>query len=322
MTIACAAAIVLFLACSFFFSGFETGIYSLNKIRLRIWAEMGDLRALRVRALIDDMPGLLVTILVGNNLVNDGASFALILLLGRLGVAEPQYLSTLILTPVIFFFSEALPKSFFIRRPNALVYPTAVFASAAKTLFFPVVVLLRRIVSYTSRGVKGQQTGGMFFTRARIGLVLDQGVREGVVSPELQSLADNIMKMGKTTLKQVMVPLGKTAFLKEGDAPESLVELAKRTDMSRFPVLDRDCRAKGIVHIFDLAVRGGRVGSLDEIIQKPVEFLEDFPVGDALFILQKRKRQMALVVSKEGKVEGIVTIKDLVEEVVGEISAW
>ncbi len=313
---------LLFLAASFFFSGFETGMYSLNRIRMRIRAEAGDPRAIRVRAFADDMPGILATLLVGNNLVIDCLAFMAILMLTEWGVPDPQYLSTLIVTPVNFLFGEVLPKHLFSQRPNALVYPSSLFASAARILFFPLVYTLRRFAILASGG-RGRHGDELAFTRAKLGFVLDQGVREGVVSPQLQGLAGNIMRMGGIRLRQVMVPIGKAAVIAEGDGIEALAEIARKTDRSRFPVIGADGRAKGIIHVFDLATRmQDDRRTIADLMQQPVEFHEDFPLDDALFILQKRKRQMAVVVGKDGKATGIVTIKDLVEEIVGEISAW
>ncbi len=153
---------LFFLAASAYFSGFETGIYSLDKVRLRISAERGDRRARRIQTLTDDMPGLLATLLCGNNLVLEGATFAVILLLAQRGMENPEYLATLLMTPTVFIFGEVLPKNLFRRRPDSLVYPLSFLALWARWSFWPLVVVLRALSAAVARIGPGMRKETLF----------------------------------------------------------------------------------------------------------------------------------------------------------------
>lgn len=314
------ALLAFFFAASAYYSGFETGVYALNKVRLRIRANRGEAAARRVLALLEDMPGLLATLMVGNNLAVDGASFAFILLLAGQGVEDPEYVATLVMTPALFLFGEVLPKNLFRLRPNALVYPLSLFALLSQWAFLPLVAAVRLFSAAVAHLGSAGRTEKLF-SRQRLGYILHQGVEEGVVPPVLQNIAQNILRLGKTYLRQVMVPIGRAAVLRRGDGAEALKDLARRTGFSRFPVLGDRGRVEGVVHIFDLAGRDGDE-AIEPLLHKPVEFHAEFPIDDALFILQRRNRPMAVIVSSDGAAVGIVTVKDLVEEIVGEIAAW
>jgi len=311
---------LFFLAASAYFSGFETGIYSLDKVRLRISAERGDRRARRIQTLTDDMPGLLATLLCGNNLVLEGATFVVILLLAQRGIENPEYLATLLMTPTVFIFGEVLPKNLFRRRPDSLMYPLSFLALWSRWSFWPLVVVLRALSAVVARIGPGMRKETLF-SRQSLGFVLGQGVREGTVSPLMKRMADNIMRLGRTYMRQVMVPLDRAAVLHEGEGVERLKELARESGFSRFPYIGADGRARGVIHIFALAMAEEET-PIEDLMHKPVEFHAEFPIDDALFILQRRKRPIAVVVQSDGAAVGIVTVKDLVEEIVGDIEAW
>jgi CBS domain containing-hemolysin-like protein len=310
-----------FLTAAAFYAGFETGVTSLNQVRMRIRADRGEASARRLGELLGDLPGLWVTLLCGSSLAVDGACFAFVLLLVSLAAPEPDFIGALVMTPVIFVFGEVLPRNLFRLRPEALVYPLSRPAAASKILFHPLVWLLRGASAAVGRVGPGT-AGKSLFSRRRFDTVFSEGAKEGVVSPLVKDIALNIMKMGKTYLRQVMVPLPKAATLRRGDTEEALRDLARRTGFSRFPVLGEDDRVCGVLNIFDVAAGAGDGADLESLWQKPVEFHVDFPVDDALFILQKRERQMGIIVRADGTAAGIVTVKDLVEEVVGAIEAW
>lgn len=312
-------AMALFL--SFLYSATETGFYCLNRIRLRYRNEKGWWTARRINRLLDDPQGLVCAILIGNNIANYMATISFISIVqGRVPYLEAELATVLILSPFILIFCEIVPKSVFQRYADSLLYKVVPATDLSFKLFYPLVLLLKAVarLPHLLFGMEAKESP--FFSPQRLGYFLEEGTEGGALSMYQNMMARNIMALGHTPVKKVMIPLAEVTMAPDTIGPETLKDLAREKKFSRIPIYDRDkSKVIGIVTLLDF-LRDGKA----EIkgTTRPATYLEaDMPVDDALLRLRHARQRMGIV-TEGGKAVGIVTIKDLVEEIVGELSVW
>jgi CBS domain containing-hemolysin-like protein len=318
-----ALVLLLVVAASGLFSGAETGLYSLSRSRVVGGGRGRDLRAgleRLARGLLADEVGLLITLLVGNNLVNQLATYA-----GR-GVIRPLGLPpgaselalTVCLTPLLFLFGELFPKDLFRRRPHALVPLAAPAIWGARALLYPVVALLGALARFAERSV-GLDGHGLARVHGREEGVLElvrQGGR-GLRSERLEGMARNVLGLRALRIERAMIPWRRVRTVALEESPSA--ELAD-VPYSRVPVTDAAGHLRGYVHLTDVLHAGPGVPLAAHL--RPLILLEpDLPIERALARMRSSGLRMAAVGSAERPL-GIVTLKDLVEEISGELARW
>lgn len=315
--------LALALIFSFLYSATETGFYCLNRIRLRYRQERGWWTAKTISRLLDDPQGLLCTILIGNNIANYAATAAFTYTVEKnLPHLKAELVTTLILAPFLMIFCEIIPKSIAQRQADSLLYKVVPATQVSSMLFYPLVILLKGISKLPQLFLKGVEVKeSPFFHPQRLSLLLEEGTEGGAVSLYQNMMARNIMALGNIPVKKVMIPLEVVTMAPDTVGPETLKDLAREKKFSRVPIYERDrSKVVGIVTLLDF-LREGK----DEVrsFVRPTTYLEaDLPVDDALLRLRRAKQRMGIVTDGDGRAVGIVTIKDLVEEIVGELSVW
>ena len=316
--------VVLFTAllASAVFSGSETGLYRLSQARLEVEARAGRRSAKLLRYLVRHESAVLVTILVGNNL-------ALEILTWRAGeiwseTAEGfshEFLVALILTPIVFFLGEALPKDLFRRRPHATMAWTVDFLLLARFLLWPV----ERVLSLISRclgflfGLRGGARSSVG-TRESLERLLQEGARLGALEPRAEELARNALELRRLPVEQVMTPWDKVVRIsREMSDVETRAEVGE-SQYSRLPVIDAEGHVVGYLH--QLEVLGDDEGSDPFAHLREVLTLHPgTPVDRALARLRVRGVRMAIVGTPEAP-SGLVALKDLLEELSGGLGSW
>ncbi len=315
----------LFILFSFFYSGAETGVYCINRIRLRYKANRGLWAAKTIYRLLEDSQALVCTILVGNNIVNYIATaFFIVALENTFSPHKAELLTTLILTPFILVFGELLPKSIFQERANSLLFRLAPILDVSSYIFKPAVVLLAKVNRIPQLFFKDVgRTRNPFFSPQRLGYFLSEGTEEGVVTPYQNLMARNIMNLGQMALKSVMIPLKDVALIPVTISGPCLTNIARSRKFSRFPVYEnQESNIIGIINLFDFLSTNGSRPDVRGIIRGAAYLDSNMPIDDALLKLQQSKQHMGIVIDQNKKAVGIVTIKDLVEEIVGELAVW
>lgn len=315
----------VFILFSFLYSGAETGVYCINSIRLRYKASRGLWAAKTIYRLLEDSQALVCTILVGNNIVNYIATvFFIIALENTFSPRKAELFATLILTPLILVFGELLPKTIFQERANSMLLRLAPLLDASSYTLKPIVSLLtkvNRIPNFFLKDAGG--TRNPFFSLQRLGYFLSEGTKEGVVTPYQNLMAKNIMKLGQVPIRNVMIPLKDVTLISATISGQGLTNIARTRKFSRLPVYeDRENNIIGIIHLFDFLCANGSSPDIKDFIRGAAYFDSNMPIDDALFKLQRSELNMGVVVDKNKKAIGIVTIKDLVEEIVGELAVW
>jgi len=319
---------LVFLALSAFFSGSETALMSLNRYRLRHLEEQRGHRATTIRRVLTYPEKVLGTILTGNVFLNTAAS-SLVTYAVTLSVSDPERraeaitLATFALTALILLFGEMIPKSIAARHPERwsfLVIGPVVFFI---WLLSPVVKLLTLISNGFLR-LFGEVPRPL---RHEIPLeeleILVASAEMGGEPGGKRQMLRKVFELGETRVSEVMVPRTEIVAV-EVDAPlEEIVSLIQKQRFSRMPVYRETLDTiEGLVYSKDITTYWGKTTPfrLAEVLRKPYFLPDGAKVEQALEQMQKQRVHMALVVDEHGGVEGMVTLEDLLEEIVGELS--
>ena len=319
--------IFVLLVLSGFFSSSEIAMFSLASHRVEALSNEGRKAGRTLAALRNDPHRLLVTILVGNNLVNIAMSaIATGLLSYYLGTGIlPVVLSTVGITSLVLLFGESAPKSYAIENTESWALTIARPLKFAERVLLPLVVLfdyLTRAVNRVTGGRSAIETS--YVTRQEIRDIIETGEREGVLDEEEREMLQRTLRFNNTIAKEVMTPrLDMTAVSVDNTLEEAL-ETFVQSNHARLPVYEGSLdNIIGIVHIRDL-VRELQYGEADDVdlndLTTPTLHVpESKNVDDLLTEMRDERLHMVIVVDEFGTTEGLVTMEDLTEEIVGEI---
>ncbi len=317
--------LVFLLLCSAFFSSSETGMLSLNRYRLRHQAKEGHRGARRASELLAHPDRLLGTILVGNNFVNIlASSIATVLamqLWGEAGIA----IATIGLTIILLIFGEITPKTLAALRPEIIAYPVSLPLKMLQKVLYPLVAML----SWVSNGLLGL-LGVDLSNKGNDSLSTEElrsVVRESGSDLPLnrQSMLLSILDLERVTVDDIMIPRNEVAGIDLDDDLEAIISQLRTTPHTRLPVFRNDInQIEGIVHMRQIA----RLLSHDQLTKEsllaactePYFVPENTPLSTQLLNFQKQKRRIGIVVDEYGDVRGVVTLEDILEEIVGEFS--
>ncbi len=304
------------------FSGCETGLYRLSP--LRVEGDAAHNRSARViRWLLRDEYSLLITILVGNNLMIE-----LLTHVSEGAVSDSSFVPegwveisvALLLTPIVFFFAELLPKELFRQRPHLLVGTFAPLIAGAKIVLLPVSIplgVLSNLATRLMRVESGSLSRAM--GREAVVAIFAEGTHRGSLELHAERLATNVLALRGITLETEMVPWNQVEVLDAGAPDEELRRLATRSRFSRLPVVDRG-RVIGYVHQLDV-LRAGSGAQVLESLRGLLDLQPDLSVDKALQRL-RRAGQRAVLVGTPDQPRGLVTLKDLVETISGDLAGW
>jgi len=317
--------LVFLLLCSAFFSSSETGMLSLNRYRLRHQAKEGHRGAQRASELLAHPDRLLGTILVGNNFVNIlASSIATVLamqLWGEAGIA----IATIGLTIILLIFGEITPKTLAALRPEIVAYPVSLPLKLLQKVLYPLVAMLGWVSNGLLKllGVDLSNRGNDSLSTEELRSV----VRESGTDLPLnrQSMLLGILDLERVTVDDIMIPRNEVTGIDLDDDLESIIGQLRTTPHTRLPVFRNDInQIEGIVHMRQIA----RLLSHDQLTKEslleacnePYFVPENTPLSTQLLNFQKQKRRIGIVVDEYGDVRGIVTLEDILEEIVGEFS--
>jgi len=320
-------AIFLLLVLSAFFSSSEIAMFSLADHRVESLAEESTTGQL-LKHLREDPHRLLVTILVGNNLVNIAmssiATGLLSFYLGNGGLAV--VLATVGITALVLLFGESAPKSYAIENTESWALRISRPLQWAEYLLLPLIVLfdyLTRAVNKVTGGRSAIETS--YITRQEIRDIIETGEREGVLDEDEREMLQRTLRFNRTIAKEVMTPrLDMTAVSKD-DSIEEAIETCIHSGHARLPVYEGSLdNVVGVVHIRDLVrdVNYGEVETdveLADVIQPTLHVPESKNVDELLAEMRDERMHMVIVIDEFGTTEGLVTMEDLTEEIVGEI---
>ncbi len=329
-------AILGLLVLSGFFSGSETALTAASRGKLRAAVDKGSKGAERALKITEDNESLIGSVLLGNNLVNILAtSLATALftrLLGESGVA----LATLIMTFLVLIFAEVLPKTYAITNPESAATRVAPVIQLVILVFAPVVGAVRTLVRLILRlfGVQTDPDSQILAVREEIAGALNLGHSEGVVEKEDRDRILGALDLGDRTVEEVMLHRSGIEMINADTEPSEILQHCLESSHTRLPVYKDDPEnIVGVIHAKDLLramykLMEGAESSMEALksfkiadVAMPPYFVPDTTsLDDQMRQFLRRRTHFALVVDEYGALQGLITLEDILEEIVGEIT--
>lgn len=314
-------ALIILICLSAFFSSAETSMTTVNKIRIQSLAEQGDKRASILLTVIEDSGKLLSTILIGNNIVNISASSLATTITMRLFGNAAVSISTGIITLLVLIFGEITPKTM------ASLHAEKMALSYARIIHF-LMFLLTPVIFLVNKMAKGVLTllrvddsvKGNTITEHELRTLVNVGHKEGVIETEERQMIYNVFDFGDSQAQDVMVPRIDVTFADVNSSYEDLIQLFREEKHTRFPVFEETTdNIIGIVNVKDLLLTDQRDFTLRKILRDAYFTYEYKKTSELLMEMKEHSVSFAVVLDEYGATSGIVTLEDLVEEIVGDI---
>ena len=328
--LATAIAIFILLLLSAFFSGSETALTAASRAAMHQREREGGRRAAIVNRLMARREQLLGTILLGNNLVNIMASALATSLLLRLFGSSGVYLATLAMTLLILIFAEVLPKTYALRHADRAAITVAPILGILFYLLLPFAILVNGIVTVLLRlfGVR-QQDGGHRRRDANAEILgtIDLHAREGAMVKADRDMLGSILELEEIEVSEIMTHRSKIEMLDISLPPEKIVEAVLSSPHTRIPFWkDEPENIIGVLHAKNLLraihEKNGNIGEIDiaALLTPPWFVPETTTLREQLSAFRERRSHFALVVDEYGALMGLVTLEDILEEIVGDIT--
>ena len=312
-------AIVILVMCSAYFSATETAFTSLNTIRMKTWAENGDKRAARALAVGEDYDKLLSSILIGNNIVNITATTISTLLFTKIFVTYGATISTVVITIVVLIFGEISPKSVAKEFPERFAMFSAPILRVIILVLTPLNFLFSMWKKLLSKIFKPSGDDGI--TEEELMGIVDQAESEGGLDAHEGDLIRASIEFNDLDVSDILTPRVDLVAVDEESTMQEVGALFVENGYSRLPIYHETIdNIIGVVHQKDFYKARVRGEDRLAMIKSPVVYTTpNTKIFKLLRILQMNKVHMAVVVDEYGGTEGIVTLEDILEELVGEI---
>lgn len=314
---------VLLIASSALFSMSETAFLAVNKIRVRTLAEDGHKKAKIVDSLLENQDRLLSSILVGNNLVNIAASsLTTSFVISVFDAGTAVAIATGVVTLAILIFGEITPKSLATKNAESIVFGVCRFIKFLTIIFTPIVYILNFISGIFIHILGGDTESGPTMTEEDLKTIVTVSHEEGVLEDEEKEMIHNVFEFGETEIKEIMTPRIHVVSVADDVSYNDLMKAFKECQFSRIPVhSDSYDEIIGVLHIKDLMLSNVVKSKFDvkEYMRETYVVYEFNHVSDVFESMRKEHVSLAVVLDEYGVMSGIVTLEDIVEEIVGEI---
>lgn len=316
--------LAVLLVLSAFFSGSETALMSLNRYKLRHKARAGHRGAKIAEELLERPDRLIGLILLGNNAVNISASALVGVVSVQIGGELGFAIGTAVLTLVVLIFAETAPKTMAALHPERVAFPAAYIYFVLLKVLYPLVWLtnvMANAVLYLL-GLRNTDTDGYALSREELRTVVyEAGAR---ISGKYRQMLVSILDLEKVTVDDVMVPHNEIIGINLDDDEDEIQKTIAESQHTRLPVYRDDIdQVIGVLHLRNLAnVADKRVSKdmLKALVSEPYFVPEGTPLSMQLVQFQRRRERIAMVVDEYGDIQGIVTLEDILEEIVGEFT--
>lgn len=319
---------ILLLPClllSVFFSSSEAAFLSLRKVRIRHLVESRIAGAKRVARMVDQPEKVLPTILLGNNLVNTAfAALTTVIMISLMGEGRGIIVATVASTVTLLVLGETLPKTVAIRYAEPLFFFSARVLEWLDRLLFPLVALLQWVNRMLLRRLGSDPRA--LFTEEEIKVAVSIGMEAGAVEEEEARLLENVFRFGDRQLREVMTPRTEIIALERGVTLETFLGVYQEHSHTRFPIFDGTVdNVIGTLSVKDVvrAMTAGEIGPEDDVtdVLREAYFVPETKfVGQLFHELRQSGYQVVMVADEFGGLAGLVTLKQMVEEIVGRVS--
>ena len=316
------AALIILVAFSAFFSASETAFSSLNQIRLKSRAEDGDSSAARVLAMAEKYDKLLSTILIGNNIVNiAAASIGTIIFTKMLGAERGATVSTMVLTVVVLIFGEVTPKSLAKEMPETVATAVAPALSLLMLVFTPLTWLFSQWKRFLGHFVHSTEEDTI--TEGELMTMVSEAENDGELTDRESELIRSAIEFDDVEAQDVLTPRVDVVAVADDTPMDEVTERFAESGYSRLPVYhDTIDNIIGVVHekdCFAALQKHDKNVKLEDLIGPTLYTTSVTQISALLRTLREQHHHMAVVVDEYGGTEGIITLEDILEELVGEI---
>ena len=313
-------ALIVLIAFSAFFSASETAFSSLNQIRLKSRAEEGDTSAARVLAMAEKYDKLLSSILIGNNIVNiAAASIGTVLFTKWLGAERGATISTIVLTVVVLIFGEVTPKTLAKEMPETIATAVSPVLSLLLTLFTPLTWLFSQWKKLLGHFVHSSESDAI--TEGELITMVSEAENDGELTDRESQLIRSAIEFDDVEVEEILTPRVDVVAVEDDISLEELAQTFAESGYSRLPVYhDTVDNIIGVVHEKDFYIaRLKKTVTMEDLIAPTLYTTGSTQISQLLRTLREQHHHMAVVVDEYGGTEGIITLEDILEELVGEI---
>lgn len=314
--------LVILLLLSAFFSSAETALITVNRIRLRTLAEDGDMRAKRVLRITDDSGKMLSAILIGNNIVNLSASSIATSLAIKLWGSVGAGIATGVLTLLILLFGEISPKTLATIYSERIALSYSGIIELFMKLMTPIIYIINKLSTgflMLLRVDPNADTQQM--TEEELRTIVDVSKESGVIESEEHTMINNVFDFGDAQAKEVMVPRIDMTFANIESTYDELIEIFQEDKFTRLPIYEETTdNIVGILNMKDLLLYKDKEHfSVRDIMREPYFTYEHKNTAELFFEMRQSSISLAIVLDEYGATAGLITLEDLLEEIVGEI---
>ena len=313
-------ALVILVGFSAFFSASETAFSSLNQIRLKSRAEDGDSSAARVLAMAEQYDKLLSTILIGNNIVNiAAASIGTILFTQMLGAERGATVSTIVLTIIVLIFGEVTPKSLAKEMPEKVATAVSPFLVLLMALMTPLTWLFTQWKKLLGHFVHSGEADTI--TEGELMTMVSEAENDGELTDRESELIRSAIEFDDVEVEEILTPRVDVVAVEDDIPLEELAQTFAESGYSRLPVYHGTIdNIIGVVHEKDFYIaRLKKATKIDDLVVPTLYTTGSTQISQLLRTLREQHHHMAVVVDEYGGTEGIITLEDILEELVGEI---
>ena len=312
--------LVILVAFSAFFSASETAFSSLNQIRLKSRADDGDRTAARVLAMSEQYDKLLSTILIGNNIVNiAAASIGTIIFTKMLGAERGATVSTMVLTIVVLIFGEVTPKSLAKEMPETIATAVAPVLSLLMLVLTPLTWLFSQWKRLLNHFVHSSESDTI--TEGELMTMVSEAENDGELTDRESELIRSAIEFDDVEVEEILTPRVDVVAVADDISLEELAQTFAESGYSRLPVYHGTIdNIIGVVHEKDFYIaRLKKATKIDDLVAPTLYTTGSTQISQLLRTLREQHHHMAVVVDEYGGTEGIITLEDILEELVGEI---
>jgi putative hemolysin len=316
------ALLVLCLIVAWFFSGIETGLISINRLRLRHLVRRKVPGAEILQWFLQNPDALLGTTLVGTNIAVTVASILAVSLGSHALGPRGSWLASVIMTLIILAFCEYFPKAWFQSFPAKRSLPFARVLEYSRLLLLPIGVPLMRMARLLVPVRRAEaQKAQPWITREELVHLAGEGKTSGILTPEEHRMIHEVIQLKSKTCREIMTPRDHIVCVQHDTPVAELLELARTKDVDRLPVYDREKKTfVGVVNLFDVLSDEAAPSKRTADYMRPPQLVADYtPVDHVLPRMRVTRQPMVLVTDDRFEVIGLVSLDDVLEEVIGSL---
>lgn len=314
--------IIIGIFLSAFFSSSETALTSVNIFKIRQMEKNGVAKAPLVKKLVDNIGSVLTTILIGNNIVNIVTTTVATIFFTEVMGPRGAVISPIILTIVILIFGEVTPKNIATANSEDLALRVARPIRLCDIILKPINFILGKITGAIAKALIGEKEETSIVTEEDLKTIVDVSEEQGVINNEESEMINNVFEFGNSDVSDIMTPRTNMEAISLDCTEDELNDLLRNTNHSRIPVYGKNIdNIVGILHMKDIvsAIADGKDLDLAEIVRPAFYVYDNMHIFDLFTNMRSENVSLAVVIDEYGGTSGLVSIEDIVEELVGEI---